>query len=248
VDDLSPPRYAALVAPAIDRVHLSVHERTRRDHGATLMRYGVPRRGLGLLVSLRFVLPRGALRRPAFALAARYHDPAEVDRAVGELVADGWLVPDEHGPAPDALTPDERCAAFLHALYDAHAEVTTAAWEPRATSLPGLAAMAGRLLAGAVPSGGPSFDVFCPPYERAGDPPGVLLFNRLAALRYHRSDAHVAAWSAAGLTAATMRGLAADDPRRAGIEAETDRLAAPAYGVLSTAERLDLLAGLATLA
>jgi hypothetical protein len=41
--------------------------------------------------------------------------------------------------------------------------------------------------------------MFAPPYERPVDPHGVLLFNRLAALRYHRSDAHAAAWAARGL-------------------------------------------------
>jgi hypothetical protein len=74
----------------------------------------------------------------------------------------------------------------------------------------------------------------------------VLLLNRLGALRYHRADAHAAAWTAAGHTALSIGELAAG-PERLAIELETDRRAAGPYAALSADERLTVLADLAAL-
>jgi hypothetical protein len=134
--------------------------------------------------------------------------------------------------------------AFLHELYDLHAEVAAAVW-PRDPA--GLAGTAGRLLTAAAATGGPAFSKFAPPHERPGDPAAVLLFNRLAALRYHRSDAHAAAWAARGLTAAQVVDLPAAAALRQEIESDTDRLAAPPFAALPAAERLAFMAGLAAL-
>jgi hypothetical protein len=239
VAELDPEPFAELVRPAVNRVQRGVRDRTRANGGAELARrYGLP--SPELLDTLRFVLPRGPLHRAAFALAARY-DPAEtVSRQVDELVAGHWLV-----PSGDELALSERAAAFLDELYDLHARVTTTCWPEE---LSGLLDMVGRLLTAAAETGGPAFAVFAPPYERPGDPPGVLLFNRLAALRYHRSDAHAAAWAARGLTADEIVALPADTPLRQEIEADTNRRAAPPYEALNPSERLQFLAGLAALA
>ncbi len=261
VDDLAPEWFAALVAPAVDRVHRGVHDRSAGHAGAQrLRRHGVPHPGL--LITLRFVLLRGPMDRAAFPLALRYDPPGDVLRAVDELVAGGWLMPasgelpagclptggnltaDGELPADGALGADGRTAAFLHDVYDLHAEVTAAAW-PR--DLSALLDAAGTLLAAGTATGGPAFAAFAPPHERAGDPPGVLLFNRLAALRYHRSNAHAAAWAARGLTAAEIAALPADAPLRREIEADTNGRAATPYEALTPAERLAFLAGLAAL-
>jgi hypothetical protein len=66
-------------------------------------------------------------------------------------------------------------------------------------------------------------------------------------LRYHRADAHVAAWRAAGQTVDTIRGLA-DGPERERIEAETNRRASGPYATLSAAEQSRLVSGLVGLA
>jgi len=158
----------------------------------------------------------------------------------GALVAGGWLV-----PTGDELAPGDRTAAFLDELYDLHAHITTTCWP---ADLSRLLDIAGRLLTAATATGGPAFAVFNPPHERPGDPPGVLLFNRLAALRYHRSDAHAAAWAARGLTAAEIVALPADTPLRQDIEADTNRRAALPYEALPPNERLRFLAELAALA
>jgi hypothetical protein len=68
----------------------------------------------------------------------------------------------------------------------------------------------------------------------------------LSVLRYHRADAHAAAWQAAGLTADAMIQLP-EGPLRAAIEEETNRRAGVPYAALSIDERVALLAGLAAL-
>jgi hypothetical protein len=68
----------------------------------------------------------------------------------------------------------------------------------------------------------------------------VLLFNRLAVLRYQRADAHAAAWQAAGLTADEIVALP-PGPARDAIEQETNARNAAPYHALSTAERVTML-------
>jgi hypothetical protein len=75
---------------------------------------------------------------------------------------------------------------------------------------------------------------------------GLLLHHRLAVLRYHRADAHAAAWQAAGHTVDTIRGLAAG-PESERIEAETNQRVGQPYATLSAADRSRLLSGLTAL-
>ncbi|MFD2356943.1 hypothetical protein ACFSTC_58395 [Nonomuraea ferruginea] len=84
------------------------------------------------------------------------------------------------------------------------------------------------MLGKAMAEPGDALAVMAPPYEPEGAPAGLLLFNRLAALRYARADAHAAAWQAAGLTAAEVVALE-PGPLRERIEAGTNRRAAVPY-------------------
>jgi hypothetical protein len=104
----------------------------------------------------------------------------------------------------------------------------------------------GRTAPTAAGTGDGAFAAMAPSYEPAGACPGVLLLDRLGTLRYHRADAHAAAWTAAGLTAAGVAEMA-PGPERDAIEAETKRGAAPLFATLSASERLVSLADLAAL-
>ena len=85
------------------------------------------------------------------------------------------------------------------------------------------------------------------PYEPAGAAAAALLLHtRLSVLRYHRADAHAAAWHAAGLTGAAIQQLPAG-PARDAIKADTNRRAGPPYATLTPDERITFLAGLAAL-
>jgi hypothetical protein len=239
--DHSPiPRYAAEVAPEIDRVHAGFHQQA----AAAYRQSGLERPPhAGILISLRFVLadPSRPLPLSVVKPAFRYSAPEEVASAVAELAGADWLHLDG-----ELVRPTRRTASWISGLYDLHSEVAAGWWEPVAPDLVALAALAGRLLTAATETGGPVLAALCPPYERDEDPAGVVLFNRLAVLRYHRADAHAASWAAEGLTAQEMRALQPGE-LRARIEAETNRLAAPPFEALTGTERRAFVDGLRAL-
>ncbi|MEU7862414.1 hypothetical protein [Nonomuraea sp. NPDC049141] len=237
--DLS--EYAATIGPVIDAVHVNVHASARKEVA------GLP---LGFLTDLRFTLPVRALTRRSLAGIYRYGDAASLDAEIRDHLERGMLEEDGDG----ALRPTAEALAFIDGLYAVHAATTARIWAGH--DLQTLADLAGRVVdaAGAAygrepggdangePSGdaygepGGAFAAMAPPYEPVGTPAGVLLFNRLAALRYHRADAHAAAWRAAGLTAAEIVALG-PGPLRDRIERETNQRAAAPYGAITDHER-----------
>lgn len=245
VVDLSPPRFAALVAPPIDRVFRAAMRAAREAGGAELSRrYGGPA-GTGFLIDFRTRLAAAGATVSAegFAAVTRYRDPGECQRALDKQVAHGMVERDPDG----GFRATERGRTFLGEIYALHATVTAALWETEhAVPVGRLADLAGRALAEAGKTGGPAFGAMAPPYEPAHATPGTLLLNRLGTLRYHRADAHANAWLAAGQTARSIADMP-PGPARAAIEAETDRGAAEPYTVLTADERLTLLADLAAL-
>ncbi|MEU4834239.1 hypothetical protein [Streptosporangium sp. NPDC023615] len=249
-DDL--PGYAASIGPLIDAVNLGVHIASR-----PLGRELAERSGLqaDLLVDLRFVLPIRPLTPGGLAAVYRYNPlrRAEIDVHLAQGTLDEDAAPDAvpGAGAPDAaeggaLRATPVTHAFITSLYEVHARVTEGLWAAQADRLPELADIAGRLVRAGAATGGAAFAQVAPPYEPAGTPPGVLLFNRLATLRYHRADAHAAAWARAGLTAAQMISLP-PGPARDRIEVDTNHGAARPYEVLTTRDRQAFLLGLSAL-
>ncbi|WP_435206790.1 hypothetical protein [Micromonospora sp. bgisy143] len=249
--ELPPHRVAGLLAPAVDRVFRAGMLAGHDWGGAELsQRYGGPA-ATGLLVELRTRLaaPGGTVDEPGFAAVTRYRDPVVSRRAVDKQVAHGMI----HRRPDGRLSATERGTAFLGELHQVLAEVTEELWAGHDERVARLAAALGRLLAYAlvlVDEDGdrewPAFAAMAPPHEPDGTPSGVLLLNRLGTLRYHRADAHAAAWTAAGHTASSVTALP-PGPERLAIDLETDRRAAGPYGVLSAEERLTMLADLAAL-
>jgi len=76
---------------------------------------------------------------------------------------------------------------------------------------------------------------------------GAQAADGLTGLRFHRFDAHVAAWTAAGFTAATIIDLEPGTVHDR-IEEDTNERAGLAYAALAPGERSHLLASHATLA
>ncbi|MFC4018619.1 hypothetical protein ACFOW4_11795 [Micromonospora sp. GCM10011542] len=249
--ELAPHRFAGLVAPAVDRAFVAGMLAGRDGGGAELsQRYGGPA-ATGFLVEFRTRLaaPGGTVDGPGFAAVTRYRDPATCQRALDKQVAHGMI----HRRPDGGLSATDRGAAFLAEIYQVHAEVTEELWAGHDDRVLRLVASLGRLLAYALvlaeeegDAAGSAFTAMAPPYEPDGTPPGVLLLNRLGTLRYHRADAHAAAWAAAGHTAASASDLP-DGPERLAIELETDRRAAGPYAALGAEERLTMLADLAAL-
>ena len=245
--ELPTHRFAGLLTPAVDRI-FEAGMLAAGDGGTELSsRYGGPA-ATGFLVEFRTRLatPGGTVSWPGFAAVTRYRDPVACQRALDKQVAYGMLqrLPDGGCCATD------RGLAFLAELWQLHAEVTAGLWAGHDDRLGRLVTALGRVLAYALvltesdePGG---FATMAPPHEPEGSPAGVVLLNRLGTLRSHRADAHAAAWTVAGHTAASITALP-PGPERLAIEQETDRRAADPYAVLTAEERLAMLADLAAL-
>ncbi|WP_053174563.1 hypothetical protein [Nonomuraea sp. SBT364] len=218
------PSFAAAIAPVIDAVHVNVHASARRPPD-------------GLLNDLRYALPLRSVTRHDLATVYRYGDAAEREPAIRAHVREGTLAETD-----GVLRLTDLGLAAVHELYAAHAAAVARVWPD--VSAP--AALVGRVLDEARRDPGGALAVMAPPYEPEGTPPGVLLFNRLAALRYHRADCHAAAWQAEGLSAAEIVALR-PGPLRDRVEAATNRRAARPYALLTDEERATLYGDLLNL-
>jgi len=203
---------------------------------------GPPAGAMRMFAQLRTALAARPVTAAGIAAVYRYRDPSEVRGELDGLHAAGLIAVAGDG----AIEATEVGRAVLAGMYQVGTEVTGQLWSQHATALAGLNDLAGRVVQAGLATGGDAYLTMAPPYEPADATAGVLLHHRLSVLRYHRADAHAAAWQAAGLTSEAVTQLPAG-PARAAIEAETNRRAGVPYATLSADERVALLAGLAAL-
>ena len=244
--DLPPVRFAALVAPAVDRAFVAGIRGALQSGRELVAAYGGSR-AVGYLIDLRNPLAAGRpVTHDGLAAVYRYADSAAVDRTLQGSIDHGLLARTAGG----GLVATERGRAFLRGLFALHARELAERWRGQAGPVERLNRLLVRVLAEAAATAGPAWAVQAPPHEPDGTPPPVLLLNRLSTLRYHRADAHAAAWQEAGLTAAEMVAMPHGStwtPQRQAVEDETNRRAAPPFAVLTPQERLTMLADLAAL-
>lgn len=207
------------------------------------MSYGGPH-AVGVVIDLRSPLAAGrTVGEDVVSGLFRHQDPQAVWKSLQRAADNGLLEPGDGGGY--ALT--ERGSAFLTELYAQHATVLGELWEAdHADRVQRTAALAGRLVHAAAATGGPAWNVLAPPHEPPDATPGVLLLDRLAALRAHRADAREAARQSAGLTAeqaAAVRG----GPEHEEVEDEANERAGAPYAAIDAEDRLTLLADLAAL-
>lgn len=243
--ELSATRFAELVAPAVSRAFVAGVRAGGTEGRELVASYGG--RAVGYLIDLRNPLLAGrSVTRDGLASVYRYAEPAEVDGTLQRSVDHGLLARTPDG----AIAATERGRELLREVFALHGRALERRWGPQPGPVARLNEVVGRVLAGAAATAGAAWAVQAPPYEPAGTPPPVLLLNRLSTLRYHRADAHAAAWQAAGLTAAEMVATPWGSewtPQRVAVEQDTNARAAAPYAVLSPAERLAMLADLAAL-
>jgi hypothetical protein len=249
---LAPARFAALVAPAIDRVFrdsmLAARERGGRD---LVARHGGSE-AVGFLIEFRTALawPDRVVRSADFEAVLRYRDVAAARQKLAMAAELGTI---ELTPEGD-VRATARGREFLDALYNHHAATMAQLVDEPSARVGRVVEALGVVLAtiASAPTPtrreqlGSAFAAMAPPFEPTAASPGLLLLNRLGTLRYHRADAHAAAWRAAGLNAAQIVALAPGAARDA-VEAETNHRAAPPFAALSAPDRLSLLADLAAL-
>ncbi|OLB78984.1 MAG: hypothetical protein AUI14_11635 [Actinobacteria bacterium 13_2_20CM_2_71_6] len=233
--------YAGRVAPLLDHAFASAMRDVAQGGGRELVASFGGRDLVGMLIEFRTALAWPGRRitvRQAEAVL-RYRDLDECRAAIRHSAGAGFLELD------DGFRAAARGMEFLTELYALHGRVTAARWAGQEPRVCRTAEVLGRVLTAAEHTGGDAWRAMAPPYE-AGAGTGAVLLNRMGTLRYHRADAHAAAWQGAGLTAAGIVGLTGS-PRDA-IEAQTNRLAGPPFAVLTAAERATLLADLSALA
>lgn len=228
-------RTAIAMATALDRLVPQAHARIRDvlSNGDVLAERP-PR--LGALVELRPLLLAGPVAMDVVNGLFRYQPGINGD--ITRLERGGWLV-----RSPHAVTATSRCVAMLEAINMAAGIALREWWGRPEQEL----ARVDAVVCGAVgTSAGPVFDALATVDPRGG--PAVRLFERCNALRYHRADAHAAAWQAVGLTATSVALVPSADPVRRDVETVTNRLASRPYRPLSTVERDGLVTALCRLA
>ena len=240
--EITPDLCAALVTPHIERLTFAVVHASIGRAGPQVMRYGVPVDAIDIVGQLRTGLAARPVSAAGLAAVYRYRDAAEIRRSLDILMAAKII--EEAGDGAIRATGTGR--ALLAVMYKAGAEAAAGLWSAHPDLVAELNELAGRLTVAAADSGGDAYAAVAPPYEPADASAELLLHHRLAVLRYHRADAHDAAWQAAGHTVDTIRNLA-DGPERERIEDETNRGSSGPYATLSAAERSRLVSGLTDL-
>jgi hypothetical protein len=242
--ELGALRCAELVAPAVSRAFVS-GMRAGGDGGRELVaRYGGG--AIGYVIDLRNPLAAGrSLSTDDLAAVYRYSATATRNDTIEASVSGGLLERDSRG----SVSATKRGMRFLAELYEHHRRVLGQRWDRAVVDR--LNPLLERLLGAAASTGGAAWAAQAPPFEPDGEDAAVVLLNRLSTMRYHRADAHAAAWQTAGWTAADVAAMPWGTPwneARSAIEHDTNVRAAPPYEALKADERLTLIAGLAALA
>ena len=206
------------------------------------MTFGAPVEALDIVGQLRTGLAARPVSAAGLAAVYRYRDAEEIGRNLEALTSAGIIEEADDG----AIRATGSGRALLAVMYESSAGAAGELWSGHRQTVADLNVLAGRLVVAAESSGGDAYAAVAPPHEPSDASPELLLHHRLAVLRYHRADAHCAAWQAAGHSVATIRGLA-DGPERERIEADTNSRAGQPYVTLSAAERSRLVTGLTSL-
>jgi hypothetical protein len=235
--------FAKKVAPVVDRIRLSMmHAAFSSGPPPSFRAAGLDDAAGLLLAYLRNAYPDRVVTRTAVRSVFTYQPDEPVDPGIDALVESGLLAEPVFGDL--MLTPaGQRCLEDLHAVADA-AAVT--AWAHSGQSVATAGPLVERALDAAWDTGGEAFAVMAPVHLPEEMSEAGLLAERLTGLRFHRFDAHIAAWRDAGYSVPDLDSLS--DLERAALDVDTNARAAGPYAVLSPSERKQMLAGLGDLA
>lgn len=231
--------YAAEVAPLIDGIRIAIAGRSAEALLKLDSLSGVtPETGF-VFSMLRNLAPDRVVGRADVDAPFLYGaDPTPM---LEQLAADGAIVKDR---ATVQLTAAGVASATK--MLAVMGDVIATLWAPDAADFAALHIITTKAIAAAAETGGPAFAVMAPQFVPEGQDPRASFAESLTPLRFHRFDAHVAAWRARGLSPAEVQALP-DGATKAEIETETNRRAAPPYAALSETERTMLLDALVQL-
>jgi hypothetical protein len=232
---VSDSAYAAAIAPEIDRVRIAIAHGIRDRFGPLLTDAGVPPSAGQMLGMLRNLGPDRSAPRAAVDEVFIYQPPGSAEAALADLAAAGIVdLPESHV----VLTP--RGVDVVERMYVITDEIVAELWRSVGDDFAALFGITTTVVDAAADTGGLAFALMAPPYEPAGARIATRFAESLTLLRFHRFDAHIAAWRNAGLTLDDVQQLE-DGPRKDAIEAETNARAALPYTALTASERTTLL-------
>jgi hypothetical protein len=228
-----------MAAPQIDRVRLGLLGRARPHLGELAVRHGLDVGAAQTMGMLRNLMPDRSVPRDSVVRLFRYQPAAEVEAAIDACAAAGVV---EVSPAGDlGLAGPGR--EFVTAMMSVFASIADEMWASEGERIEALLPLVEQVVAAAAASGGPAFSVVWPVWRPPGVSRALLLAELLTPMRFHRFEAHIDAWTAAGLTVEQVTALEPGEMRDA-IERDTNRAAAVPYESLGPDERAALVAGL----
>lgn len=239
---LDPQRCAELVAPAIDRLRLTLAERIKPLGPPIAASHGVDLSSMTAAVYLRNVYPDRTFTPAGLLAVFTYQSADQVTAGLNALLADGYL----EQAAPEHLSLTTRGRELLHDIMAAGDQAVQELWSQDGEAVDRLLPIVEQAVA-SIDDGGDTFMVMAPSPGNKADLSNPGRFAELlTALRFHRFDSHIAAWRDAGLSLEQIKALA-PGPERDAIESETNRRASTPFRALSPQQRLDLIGGLAAL-
>jgi hypothetical protein len=197
---------------------------------------GIDPSGAQILMMLRNAAFDRRVTPEQVASLFRYQPDDVTAAAIASAVRDGIL-----GDGNGTIGATARGREIVTFARDRFQEQTNEPWRDHAATIERMLPLVARVLEAAAVSGGDAFAVVHPVYEPPDTSPSMLFAERLTPMRFHRYDAHVAAWQAAGVDAL------GEGPARDAIEFDTNRRDGPPYAALEPDERVALLEGLASL-
>lgn len=233
--------FAALIAPIIDRVAISIHPAIDKQSIDALR--GTNRFHPGALSMFAGALAAGPISASEFSELSRYQHFGSSEVFLKGLADRGGVEIRDDGSFE--ATPS--AVEVAHRLVELQCGAATSLFAPRLASLSSLRTLLDQACVAAAGDPNSPLAAYA---ARAWMPDAASdaahIWNNAVILRLHRSDAHALAWKHVGHDAISIRTLA-HGPERQAIEVETNTLAATPWKDLTEAERVQLLAGLGAL-
>jgi hypothetical protein len=235
----SPLDCAIAAAPLIDRARLAI-ARGIAAQASPGDQSGLNEPAAAMLAMLRHTLPDRAVTADQLRTVYAFHRDDQYTATQAELSRAGLIRIDD-----DWIRLTDQGRVWIERLWRISDDVVTDLWDPVRDHVDALETLIPPVVARATAAPGPALSVFTPILDRPDSSSSTRVAERLTQLRFHRFDAHVAAWRAAGTPPM-------DDTLPPGmreqIEDETNRRAATAYEPISPHQRTNLLVHLASLA
>lgn len=239
---LDAARCAELVAPALDRLRLTLADSAKAQLPPIAAAHGLDMPSMMTAAYLRNVYPDRVFSPTSLLAVFTYQSTDQVTAGLRALLVDGHLEQAED----ERLSLSVSGRNLLHDIVAAGDQAAQDLWSQDGDTLDRLLPMVEQAVA-AIDDGGDTFAVMAPsPGNEARLSEEGRFAELLTALRFHRFDNHIAAWRSAGLSLAQIKELG-PGPERDAIESETNLRASTPYRVLSPDDRLELVAGLAAL-